>query len=338
MAGTPEADKPPFPADGTDRQQLEFLLGYAIRAPSGHNTQPWLFALRDDRVELYADRRRALPVVDPDDRALTISCAAALDHLVVAARYFGRAPVVDLLPAESDRDLLAVVRLGAAVEPDDEDRALFEAIPRRRTTRHAFEERTLPAALQARLQELAACHGAELTLIGDEATKAEIADLVAEGDRVQFADRAFRRELASWVHSRRSESRDGMSGDAFGMPDVLSPVGALVIRTFDLGNGVAAGDARRIMAGSPLLAVLSTPADGVLDWMHAGQALSRVLLRLTADGATAAYLNQPVETRELRPLVQDVLGSDNLPQLLMRFGYGPTVRASVRRPLREVLV
>jgi hypothetical protein len=338
MASTAATKKPPFPANGSEADKLRFLLGYAILAPSGHNTQPWLFRIGDDAVELYADRRRALPVVDPEDRELTISCGAALDHLAVAARYFGRAPVIEPLPDESEPDLLARFRLGDALTPGDEDRALFEAIPERRTTRHAFEDRSLPQPLQERCRQLAREQGAGLTLVADDATKSEIADLVAEGDRTQFADAGFRRELASWVHSRRSESRDGMSGEAFGMPDVLSPVGALVIRTFDIGNGVAAGDAKKIMAGSPLLAILSTPEDDASQWLHAGRALSRVLLRLAADGATAAYLNQPLETPQLRPLLQDVMGSDHAPQLLLRFGYGPKVKASARRPLNEVLI
>src|SRR6056297_3363168 len=101
MQSTAAKKKPPFPANGSEKDQLRFLLGYAIQAPSGHNSQPWLFRLRDDAVELYADRRRALPVVDPQDRELTMSCGAALDHLAVAARYFGPAPVLEPLPTRA---------------------------------------------------------------------------------------------------------------------------------------------------------------------------------------------------------------------------------------------
>jgi nitroreductase len=64
-----------FPKEGTRNEQLKFLLNYAILAPSSHNTQPWLFKIVDDNmIELYADRTLALAVVDPEDRALTISC------------------------------------------------------------------------------------------------------------------------------------------------------------------------------------------------------------------------------------------------------------------------
>jgi nitroreductase len=47
-----EAD---FPRTGLPAEQLRFLLHYAVLAPSGHNTQPWLFKIDGDTVELSAD-------------------------------------------------------------------------------------------------------------------------------------------------------------------------------------------------------------------------------------------------------------------------------------------
>ena len=81
-------------------------------APSGHNTQPWLFRIRGDAVDLRADRRRSLPMVDPDDRELIMSCGAALAFLRVAIRALGRTAHVQRFPDAADPDLLATVRLG----------------------------------------------------------------------------------------------------------------------------------------------------------------------------------------------------------------------------------
>lgn len=313
------------------------LIEHAVLAPSGHNTQPWLFRLSGaGDIQLIADRTRALPVVDPDDRELTISCGAALDHLEVAARAMGKAPEIEICPDPADADLLAVVRIVGDCAGDFSD--LLDAIPRRRTTRAKFEDRPLPAALAAHCVEIARSHGVELTLAQDTAMRSALAELVAEGDRIQFSDPAFRRELAAWVHSRRSASRDGMSGSGFGMPDILSPVGALVIRTFDIGNGVAAGDKEKIIEGSPTLAVFSSPTDTTVDWIRTGRALSRVLLTLAASGVTASYLNPPIELNPLRERLRRLVGCEGVPQLLMRFGYGPPVAATVRRRVDEVLV
>ncbi len=44
-----------FPKKGKSSDKLRYLLNYAILAPSGHNSQPWLFKIVGDDVELYAD-------------------------------------------------------------------------------------------------------------------------------------------------------------------------------------------------------------------------------------------------------------------------------------------
>ena len=313
------------------------ILKHTVLAPSGHNTQPWLFMLSSDNsLDLIADRTRALPVVDPYDRELTISCGAALDHLEVAASHYGRALRIDLSPNPSEPDVLARVEL-INDAPENLD-GLFEAIPKRRTTRVKFDERTLPDELTEHCKAIAEEFGVTLDLITDNDKRSSIADLVAEGDRIQFADPSFRRELAAWVHSRQRASQDGMSGEGFGMPDVLSPVGALVIRSFDIGKGVAAGDRDKIVEGSPTLAVFSTTNDKSYSWIQTGRALSRVLLSLTANGATSSYLNPPVELAELRPRLQTMVRARGVPQLLMRFGYGPSPSPTVRRAVEQVIV
>lgn len=314
------------------------LIKHAVFAPSSHNSQPWLFWLDDNQLDLIADRTRGLPVVDPFDRELTISCGAALDHLVVAGRHYGRQLAIDVCPDSGDDDLLARCRIAGNLTPDPIDDELFAAIPHRRTSRTSFEDRVLPDSLEQRCIDIATEMGVNLTLITDSSTRSSIAGCVADADRLQFADPCFRRELASWVHSRRGARRDGMSGDGFGMPDILSPIGALVIRTFDLGDGVAASDQEKIVAGSPTLAVLSSPSDSVPHWLATGRALSRILLRLTAEGATASYLNAPIEVGTFQPRLRELAGCPGTPQLLLRFGYSDPVSPTVRRDLDEVVI
>jgi len=224
-----------FSGDATEAEPLQLLVNHAVLAPSGHNTQPWLFKPGDRFLDLFADRSRALPVVDPRGRELTISCGAALEHLAIAARFFGSELTIDELPDPSGPDHLARVRLGRRITPGTGDIQMFQTIPNRSTTRAWYENRVLPDQLCNRCRALADQSGVELALVSDEKRRWEIAGLVAEGDRIQFADPGFRRELAAWVRSRRSKTRDGISGDAFGMLDVLSPLGALTIRNLRFG-------------------------------------------------------------------------------------------------------
>jgi nitroreductase len=329
---------PEFPEAGGAAEKLTFLLRYAVLAPSGHNTQPWLFSVVGDTVALYADRTQALAVVDPDDRALTISCGAALFNLRVALRRFGyRDDTYELLPDRDDADLLAFLRLVEGEPPSPEEEALFEAIPKRRTTRAAYDERDVPIELKRELEADAAQEGAWLHLVPD-AERRPVAELIAAGDRAQMADKRFRRELAAWVHPNRSRARRGMRGYGFGFRDLMSHAGPLVIRTFDIGKGQAAKD-HELAERSPLLGVLGTAADTPRAWLAAGQAMERILLRVCAHGLTSSFLNQPVEVDDLRPRLAEAIGrGGENPQLVMRFGYGPDVAHSPRASLEDVVI
>lgn len=325
-----------FPADSTDAAKLRFLVHYAVLAPSGHNSQPWLFDVVDDTLELWADRNRALPVVDPDDRELVISCGAALANVRVALRHFGYEGSVEILPQPGDDDLLARVRLGDPATPTGDDQAAFAAIPRRRTNRRIYDDRPVPDEVLAQLEADARCEGAWLHVVHGDDARLAVGDLVAEADHLQWADRRFRREIASWIHPNRSARRSGMRGYALGLKDLQSHTGPFVMRTFDLGKGKAARD-RQIAQGSPVLAVLGTDGDTQADWIATGQALERVLLRARTHDVWGAFLNQPVEMPEVRPRLAGALGRNGFPQLVLRMGYGPEPRLEPRRPAIEVM-
>ena len=171
------------------------------------------------------------------------------------------------------------------------DATLHAAIARRRTVRQRFAAGPLePAAIQA-LIDAAAGEGATLHVLATHTQRHDAAALVAEGDAVQWADMSWRRELAAWMHPRRR-------GDGLSIPALAAPVARTVVRTFDIGHGVAAKD-RQLADESPLLTVLATEADSVVDWLTAGQALQRALLEGVEQGLQASYLNQPVQVASL---------------------------------------
>ena len=61
------------------RSEVERAVSHGVRAPSIHNTQPWRWRYRHGVLDLFADRTRQLPALDPDGRSLLLSCGAALE-------------------------------------------------------------------------------------------------------------------------------------------------------------------------------------------------------------------------------------------------------------------
>ena len=329
-------DPSEFPEGGSVGEQLAFLLRYAVLAPSTHNTQPWRFRVDGPELEVLADRSRGLPVIDPDDRALVISCGAALGTFEVAAGHFGFRLALDDLPGDGDDDLLVRLRVTGRDPVVDGPDPLFDAIVHRRTSHLRFEDRPLPEGLPERLATVASGGRCWLETVADLATREQLAALVSAGDRAQMADSSFRRELAAWVRPARSHRADGMRGGGWGFGDLMSRPGPFVVRTFDLGAGRAAKD-HELALGAPAMAVLGCEGDAPLDWLCAGRALSRVLLAARAEGVQAGFLNQPIEVPELRERVAAAVGGPGDVHLLLRLGYGPDPEPEPRRPLADVL-
>jgi hypothetical protein len=326
-----------FPADGGADQKLVALLSYAILAPSSHNTQPWLFRVNGHDLDVLSDTRRALPVVDPLDRELIMSCGAAVHHLRVAARHFGHDSRIELFPDLTEPNLVARFSLGHPIETTAPEIMLFNAILKRRTNRRPFLPDPVPESLLEALEHAAAAFGVWLHFFRDEESRFRAADLVAEADLRQWPNREFRRELSRWLAPNNSGRRDGIPGYAHGRGNLASKAEPLIVRTFDLGRGLAARD-RDIALYSPVLAVLGTAADTRVDWMRAGQALSAVLLRARVEDVWASFLNQTIEVAETRDALGALTNRAGYPQILLRLGFGQEVPPTPRRSVRQVLL
>ncbi len=325
-----------FPVTGTPSEKFSAALQIASRAPSVHNTQPWWARVRSGRLEVHADGRRQLLVADPDGREMLASCGALVEHLWVALRRFGHDAQIEMLPEGPGSLLVARIDLGDLHRVDPSDRHLFEAIGGRVTNRRPFQRRAVPELALERASRRAIQRRARLGVLRDAAERSVLAGLVTEADRRQMASREFRQELASWLRPTGSRRLDGIPAQAGKAPAAIRPLAPLLVRTFDLGDGVAAYD-RRLATGSPVLAVLWTPSDSRAAWVDAGRALARVLLSLTADGISVSFLNQPIEDRELRLELAQAIGPHEFPQMVLRAGYGPELPLTPRRPLKSIL-
>jgi nitroreductase len=306
------------------------FLRYATLAPSGHNTQPWTFRVDGNRIDILPDFSRRTPIVDPDDHHLFVSLGCAGENLALACAARGRPGE---LRFDSSNGGSAALELGnGAANPS----ALFDAIPRRQSSRDDYDGKPVSNAEIRTLTASAAVPGVDLVLVIERPQIDRIRDLVIAGNSMQMADKAFVRELRSWMRfSPREALRtgDGLFSATTGNPILPAWLGPAF---FDLAFKARAENDKyaRQIASSAGIAVFVAQKEDHEHWVLAGRAAERFALQATALGLKCAFVNQPVEVASLRPELANLIGMPGRrPDLVMRYGYGPGLPYSARRPI-----
>jgi hypothetical protein len=316
------------------RDQLSFLIRYAVLAPSSHNTQPWSFRITDDGIEIFADYTRRMMIVDPTDRELFLSLGAAITNLRVAAANFGFETSVLYDRRQGELLPVALVTFRETCAPDATLARLFGAIRHRHTNRGEFKRSPLDGSDLAQICALVTEHEEFLKLIPASEQKSVVA-LIEEAGRKQLARPAVRSELADWLRPTDDFS-DGVQTDSLGIPGPVAPFASWLVRNLDLGPIEARRDRDR--ADKAPLMLLVTADDDRVSLIRAGEVLELLLLTITHLGLAYSFLNQPVEIESMRERLWSLANPRLAPQLLLRVGYGPPVtRATPRRKVEMVL-
>jgi nitroreductase len=331
------------------------LVRAAVLAANPHNSQPWMFRVSDDSIDLFADTRRNIGAIDPFLREMYMGGGCALENLLIAGAGEGYAATVALLPDPRNPAHAAHIRLSSANTVASE---LYQAIPRRHTNRGRYDTgRTVPADALDRLAAL----GADLPEIrviwfSTPEQRARVGDLIVAATEAIIADEQQSRDSAKWFRSswrQVQDMRDGITLDAQSLPPLINAA-AKILPPFDREAGdkawlQATREQHVATAAAFGLLVVSDPRDNAMR-IRGGRLWQRMHLSATVQGLAAQPLDQMPERadREQQLGIEPRFGTalkelvaDTGMQALMPFRIGyPTAVAkpSPRRDLKSVLV
>lgn len=311
------------------------LVRLATLAPSSHNTQCWRFAIESpQRITILPDTARRCPAVDPDDHHLYVSLGCAAENLAQGALAHG-------LKAQAAFDAQRNA-IGIALEPTAAvSTPWFKAIAERQCTRGEYDGKPLSGEDLAALTSAAASDSVELTLLTDKPALERVLEFVVQGNTAQINDPAFVEELKAWIRFSSGDAvrlGDGLYAASSGNPALPSWLGPLM---FDLVFKPKAENDKyaRHMRSSAGVAIFTAKKADKANWIDVGRAYERFALQSAALGIRNAMLNQPVEVASLRGSFASAVGvAGRRPDLVVRFGHGPKLPPSLRRPVAAVLV
>lgn len=284
----------------TDLRELRRLEPWFWRAPSAHNTQPWLLEYEPDRISLGFDPDRQLHAGDPTRRDLYLSLGCFVEAVLIAAAAEG-------IPLEFQAEAWAFVA-GSDVYPTEFG---LEELARRQTSRMPYEgapsEDDLTSAraqlrTDERLHELAA---------------AEVLPLFVTADRNLYDSPAVVAELRSWLRLSRRHPRyehDGLTYECLALSRVEALAFATLLhrRVYPLVRALRVhrrftGSTQAVLESHGTVLVVEARSGGREELVESGRSLLRIWLALTRAGYATHPLSQILDcestVRELHQLV-----------------------------------
>jgi hypothetical protein len=218
---------------------------------------------------------------------------------------------------------------------------LFQAIAERQCTRGDYDGRPLSSAELRLLEQAGSGNGVRVLLLTERSAMETVLDYVVAGNTAQIDDPAFIKELKMWIRFSNDEAvrtGDGLFAGATGNPAVPRWLGSPMMGLFFTAKSENERYARQIRNSAGIAVFVSEVSDKA-HWVETGRCYERFALQATALGIRNALLNQPVEVAALRPQFAAAIGlGDRRPDLVVRFGRGPGMPLSMRRPVQSVLV
>ena len=232
-----------------------FMIEQAVKAPSGHNTQPWLFKTGETEIEIRPDFTKSLPVVDPDNRELFVSLGCAAENLCIAASHKGYRTKVAV---EED----GIIRITLAKEEGAIPSPLFSQLSVRQTNRRVYNGKIIPEDSIRRLKSIAPepCVGIHFFPNGTSEFEA-ISELIYEGNSRQMRDQHFLTELRQWMRYNKKHqdaTRDGLSYAVFGAPNLPRFISEPIISKVINEKSQNKNDQKKIASSSHFVAACRT--------------------------------------------------------------------------------
>lgn len=310
------------------------LVRCATLAPSSHNTQCWKFRVEQSAISILPDLSRRCPAVDPDDHHLFASLGCATENLIQAALANG-------LKGEARFDATTAGGISVALEPTKAVVSpLFQAMPERQCTRAEFDGKPLSSDELRVLEQAGMGEGVRVLLLTEKAAMENVLEYVVAGNTAQMNDPAFVEELKAWIRFSSDEAvrtGDGLFSKTTGSASVPRWLGSRLFGMLFTPKRENDKYAKHLRSSAGV-AVFVSDANDKAHWIEAGRCYERFALQATALGIRNALINQPVEVSAVRPQFAAFLGvGSRRPDLVARFGRGPRMPQSLRRPLQAVM-
>ncbi len=198
---------------------LDKIIDAAVAAPSAGNNQPWQWVYHGGVLFLFHDKYKSWSWGDYYEMGSHMSIGTALENVHLQAEALGLNDTTELFPLNEESQIAAAIRFTQnTATADDTTLKLASAIHQRRTNRRISDRQPISGDFYVKAgKTITEFPEVKLYHTEDEQALTELADIIAECDKVRLLNELGHEEFyheIRWNRQEADEKRDGVEIEA----------------------------------------------------------------------------------------------------------------------------
>ncbi len=312
------------------QENLKSIIEIARLAPSVHNTQPWQISIDNDKLYIDIDPRYQLSDGDPTGRETIISLGIFAEAIKVASEQFG----LQCRNISLDK-YRAVIHF--TLDKSKKNSQEVNALKTRVTDRSIYSQVDINQKIKSTIVNVAPNDKAKVWVLTDAKSINIIASLTSKGISLALSNPSFRQELSRYLVLPWSSKKRGISTSSLYLPKALEICEPFLMK---LGIGIkseAKLERKRWESASGVI-FITTKGDMSEYWFEAGRAYLRVALEIEQLGLSQATSAATVEASNYHEDVEQLIGTNQRLQCVIRVGKGASKRNHSPRVSAEEII
>lgn len=352
--------------DFTTKENIKNILGIAVNAPSGENSQPWRFEVEGNKIHIFNIPGRSHSLYIFEQKGTLIAHGALIENILITAPVFGYNATIVLLPDDTNYNFVATISLDEALSNKQEDEPLYPYIVKRATNRKSYRRTPLKKEQLEDLEHTANEIGEKgIVLIQDPKRMKDVAIAGSVYEQVMFSNRSIHNfffEHISWTKKEEAKKKIGLYIKTLELPPFTHIVLKLLrhwavmslLNKLGAAKIIAKVNAAKYATASAM-AVFTVKDNSLRDFIVAGRLMQRLWLKITKMGLSAQPIagtlffmhaitegeadtfasSHVVLIKNAYAKIKDAFGlGDEIPVMVLRIGNGgePSARAPKKPP------
>ncbi len=282
--------------DIDSRLAMEKIIEAGVYAPSGDNSQPWRFEIKENKISLFNLPDKDIEFFNFNQYGSHVAHGAALENMIIAAREFGYNTRVKLFPDETKKDLIFEIEINRnsqiIVDP------LYEYIFKRATNRKKYYQEKMSQELKNEIKNtIFEIQGVNLLLVEDEDQKSQIAQASSINERVVLTTPKLHKvffEHVVWSKEEELSKKTGLFVKTLEMDPIQEKAFKMarnwnmmkIANKVGLTEKIARQNAQ-LYASCSCFALITSNRVNRLSYIQAGRVTQRVWLKAVKHGWSA---------------------------------------------------